>query len=63
MKKDDYQHTLNQANIRLHADLAQSKQQVERAQSLIETQKLSIKLLQEELGEEAEFDAEESPQM
>ena len=33
------------------------------ARSLIETQKLSIKLLQEELGEEAEFDAEESAQM
>jgi hypothetical protein len=30
---------------------------------LIETQKLSIKHLQDELGEEAEFDAEESPQM
>ena len=31
--------------------------------SLIETQNLSIKLLQEELGEEAEFDAEETAQM
>jgi len=31
--------------------------------SLIETQKLSIKLLQDELGEEAEFDAEETAQM
>ena len=30
---------------------------------LIETQKLSIKLLQEELGEEAEFDAEKTAQM
>jgi ElaB/YqjD/DUF883 family membrane-anchored ribosome-binding protein len=30
---------------------------------LIETQNLSIKLLQEELGEEAEFDQDESPQM
>jgi len=26
--------------------------------SLVETQKLSIKMLQDELGEEAEFDAE-----
>ena len=31
--------------------------------SLVETQKLSIKLLQDELGEEAEFDAEETAQM
>jgi hypothetical protein len=28
--------------------------------SLVETQKLSIKLLQDELGEEAEFDVEET---
>ena len=31
--------------------------------SLVETQKLSIKLLQGELGEKAEFDAEETAQM
>ena len=31
--------------------------------SLVETQNLSIKLLQDELGEEAEFDAEETAQM
>jgi hypothetical protein len=31
--------------------------------SLVETQKLSIKLLQDKLGEEAEFDAEETAQM
>ncbi len=37
--------------------------QFEQAMSLIETQKLSIKLLQDELGEEAEFDAEETAQM
>jgi hypothetical protein len=37
--------------------------QFEQAMSLIETQKLSIKLLQDELGEEAEFDAEETVQM
>jgi hypothetical protein len=41
----------------------QCKQQLERAQSLIETQNLSIKLIQEELGEEAEFNQDESPQM
>ena len=34
------------------------KKQFEDAMSLVETQKLSIKLLQDELGEEAEFDAE-----
>ena len=33
------------------------KKQFENAMSLVETQKLSIKLLQDELGEEAEFDA------
>ena len=37
--------------------------QFEQAMSLVETQKLSIKLLQDELGEEAEFDAEETAQM
>jgi hypothetical protein len=42
---------------------AQYKLQFEQAKSLIETQKVSIKLLQEELGEEAEFDAEETAQM
>jgi hypothetical protein len=39
------------------------KKQFENAMSLVETQKLSIKLLQDELGEEAEFDAEETAQM
>jgi hypothetical protein len=42
---------------------AQCQQQIEVAKGLIETQKLSIKLLEEELGEEAEFDQDESPQM
>jgi hypothetical protein len=36
------------------------RQQLVRAQSLIETQKLSIKFLQDELGEEAELDSEET---
>ena len=36
------------------------KKRFEDAMSLVETQKLSIKLLQDELGEEAEFDAEET---
>jgi hypothetical protein len=39
------------------------KKQFENTMSLVETQKLSIKLLQDELGEEAEFDAEETAQM
>ena len=39
------------------------KKQFENAMSLVETQNLSIKLLQDELGEEAEFDAEETAQM
>jgi len=39
------------------------KKQFEDAMSLVETQKLSIKLLQDELGEEVEFDAEETAQM
>ena len=39
------------------------KKQLENAMSLVEAQKLSIKLLQDELGEEAEFDAEETAQM
>jgi hypothetical protein len=44
-------------------ETAKCKQQFERALSLIETQKLSITLLQDELGEEAEFDSEETAQM
>ena len=39
------------------------KTQFEQAMSLVENQKLSIKMLQDELGEEAEFDAEETAQM
>ncbi len=39
------------------------KKQFENAMPLVETQKLSIKLLQDELGEEAEFDAKETAQM
>jgi len=49
---------VNRSYIRVSAN----KERAE-ARSLIETQKSSIKLLQEELGEEAEFDAEESAQM
>jgi hypothetical protein len=44
-------------------ETTQYKQQLERAQSLIETQKLSIKLLQDELGDEAEFYSEVTLQM
>ncbi len=44
-------------------ETAHYKKQFEDAMSLVETQKLSIKMLQDELGEEAEFDAEETAQM
>ena len=37
--------------------------QFEQAMPLVETQKLSIELLQDELGEDTEFDAEETAQM
>ena len=57
--KDQHQNQLRIAN----SATDQCKLQLEQAWSLIETQKLSIKLLQEELGEEAEFDAEETAQM
>ena len=39
------------------------KKQFENAVSLVETQKLNIKLLQDELGEDTEFAAEETAQM
>jgi hypothetical protein len=41
----------------------QYKIQFEQAMSLVETQKLSVTFLQDELGEEAEFDTEETAQM
>ena len=44
-------------------EVAQYKMQFEQAMSLVETQKLSIELLQDELGEDTEFDAEETAQM
>jgi hypothetical protein len=43
-------------------ETAHYKTHFENAMSLVETQKLSIKMLQDELGEEAEFDAEETAQ-
>ena len=57
--KEQHERQLSQAR----EETAQYKMQVKNAKSLIETQKLSIKLLQDELGEEAEFDAEETAQM
>jgi chromosome segregation ATPase len=44
-------------------ETAHYKKQFENAMSLVKTQKLSIKMLLDELGEEAEFDAEETAQM
>jgi hypothetical protein len=41
-------------------ETAHYKTQFENAMPLVENQKLSIKMLQDELGEEAEFDAEET---
>ena len=57
--KDQHQNQLRAAN----NETEQYKMQFEQAMSLVETQKLSIKLLQDELGEEAEFDADETAQM
>ena len=57
--KDQHQSQLREAN----NVTAHYKKQFEDAMSLVETQKLSIKLLQGQLGEEAEFDAEETAQM
>ena len=57
---------MEQRQIQIRAaqrETEQYKIQFEQAMSLVETQKLSIKLLQDELGEEAEFDAEETAQM
>jgi hypothetical protein len=44
-------------------ETAHYKSQFEHAMSLVENQNLSIKMFQDELGEEAEFDAEETAQM
>ena len=44
-------------------EAAHHKTPFENAMSLVENQKLSIKMLQDGLGEEAEFDAEETAQM
>ena len=57
--KDQHQNQLRTAT----NATAQYKMKLEQAIPLIETQKLSFKLLQDELGEEAEFDAEETAQM
>ena len=70
-KNDDDYHKRVQSHKDQHQDqlrtatnaTAQYKMQFEQAMPLIQTQKLSIKLLQDELGEEAEFDAEETAQM
>jgi hypothetical protein len=70
-KKDDADRAatligMEQRQIQIRAaqkETEQHKIQFEQAMSLVETQKLSIKLLQDELGEEAEFDAEETAQM
>jgi len=70
-KKDDADRaatliSMEQRQIQIRAaqkETEQYKRQFELAMTLVETQKLSSKLLQDELGEEAEFDAEETAQM
>ena len=70
-KKDDANRaatliSMEQRQIQIRAaqkETEQYKRQFELAMTLVETQKLSSKLLQDELGEEAEFDAEETAQM
>ena len=70
-KKDDADRaatliSMEQRQILIRAaqkETEQYKRQFELAMTLVETQKLSSKLLQDELGEEAEFDAEETAQM
>ena len=57
---------MEQRQIQIRAaqkETEQYKRQFELAMTLVEAQKLSSKLLQNELGEEAEFDAEETAQM
>ena len=69
--KDDADHRMAQWHKDQHQNqlrtatnaTAQCKMQLEQAMSLIETQKLSIKHIQDELGEEAESDTEETAQM
>jgi len=70
-KKDDVDRRMTQIGMEQRTnqilytqkETAHYKKQFEHAMSLVATQKLSIKLLQDELEEEAEFDAEESAQM
>ena len=70
-KKDDTDRTATLWRIEEHRnqirtaqnETAQYKMQFEQPMSLVETQKLSIKLFQDELGEETEFDSKETAQM
>jgi hypothetical protein len=59
-KKDDQSSTFNKSYIKLNTDWELAKKQREQCRSLIE---VNIKHLLDELCVEAEFDAEESPQM
>ena len=53
--------SINRDYLKVSGDLEVTKRQLDRVQSLCETQSLMIKRLQEELGEEAEFDPDEDP--
>jgi hypothetical protein len=53
--------SINRDYLKVSGDLEMTKQQLDQVQSLCETETLMIKRLQEELGEEAEFDQDEDP--
>jgi hypothetical protein len=53
--------SLSRDYLKVSGDLELTKQQLDQVQSLCETQTLMIKRLQEELGEEAEFDPDQDP--
>ena len=53
--------SINRDYLKVSGDLEVTKRQLDRVQSLCETQSLMIKRLQEELGEDAEYDPDDDP--
>jgi hypothetical protein len=53
--------SLSRDYLKASGDLEITQRQLDQVQSLCETQTLMIKRLQEELGEEAEFDPDQDP--
>ena len=51
--------SINSCHLKVSGDLGVTKQHLDQVKSLCDTQNLMIKRLQEELGEEAEFDPDE----